>query len=307
MFVVLLLSCTESSSDERWEQVMGQQNFSIESVDVEPSGKMYAHERVTGRVLERRAEWNGWVPLPTHLPTSPALPRRWDVHGSVYSSANVIHRLDKGATAWALVPESVGKNFVTADPDGNVYATSPTSVVLLKGASTWVAAPPVTRVDAMGRAYSGNARLDGLTQVNDEQLLGKRVLFDANGDVLEFTDDGTTSIITRRKFGSTNATTLATFPTNASLELLGCGLEGTCLLVLKDVDIFEARSSTLRQIGSTKITSKGESLNFAGYRFTVGPEGRLYLFDVSGQTTAFSRMFKLVPGTSAWPGAQVQP
>lgn len=285
---------------------MGQQGYAIESVAIDASGKMYARETLTGRVLERRAEWSAWVPLPAYLPTPGSVQRRWDVKGNRYSSANVIHRLAPGANEWVMVPDSVGKNFVTADPDGNLYATSPTSVVMLAGTSAWVPSPPVTRVDAMGRAYSGTARLDGLTQVNDDQLIGKRVLFDANGDVVEFTDDGTTSTILRRPYASMDRKTLATFPSKPGLELLGCGLEGTCVLVLKDEDVFEARGSTLRQIGSTVTTSKGESLNFAGYRLTVGPDGRLYLFDVSGQTTPFSRMFKLVPGTDRWPG-EAQP
>jgi hypothetical protein len=281
---------------------MGQVDFAIESLDVDASGKMYAHEKLTGRVIERRAEWSGWVPLPTYLPMPPALARRWDTRGAVYSSAGVIYRLDNGSSEWALVPGSLGKNFVTADPDGNLFATAPSSVVMLKGTSEWVAAPPVTRVDAMGRAYSGTARLDGLSQVNDDQLLGKRVLFDANGDIVELIEDGTISTIRWRKFASAESKTLATFASRPGLELLGCGLEGTCLLVRGDVDVFEARGEGLRQVGSTRVTSTGEALNFAGYRFSVGPEGRLFLFDVSGQTTAFSRMFKLVPGTAPWPG-----
>ena len=301
---LLAAACDEAASVEKWEMVMGQATFAITRLSFDEHNVMHAVGG-DGTTLQRRVEWNAWVPLPTVVPFTglpgTAIPRAWDVNGNIYFGHGVIYRMAKGEKDWVLVAGSVGKTLVTVDPAGNTFATGPKgNQVLLAGATTWVASAPVTRVDGNGRAYSGNRRLDGATETVDEGLLTQpSSLLDAKGDVLEFTNDGTTMKVTRRPFGSTQSTVLASFPIKPKLELLGCGLEGSCLFALESA-IFRARAGGLEQIGDTSSTSTGDSLNFSGFRLWVGADGRLYLSDTSGQTTSFSRVARLRPG-GTWP------
>lgn len=208
------------------------------------------------------------------------------------------------------MPGSLGKTLQTVDPTGHMFALgSGGSEVLLKGTTTWVASAGVTRVDAQGRAYFGNQRLDGTTAVTDELIQSGRGLFDSHGEVLEFVAEGENFRITRRPFGSKEVTELAKFTSAlAGLELLGCGLEGTCMLFEAPNAIFQVRKGeALRQVGATDMTSTLEELNFSGFKLYVGPEGRLYLSDVSGNLSlAFSRVVRLKPHPGTWPG-QEQP
>ena len=169
----------------------------------------------------------------------------------------------------------------------------------MAGTTTWVSSPAVNRVDALGRAYSGNQRLDGTSVVTDERLQGGQGLFDAHGDVLEFVANGQDFRITRRAFGSTQTTELAKFTTELTgLELLGCGT------FRAPSAIFQARGgAALRQVGATDKTSSNVDLNFTGFKLFVGPEGRLYLADISGNLSlAFSRVVRLRPHAGTWPG-----
>ncbi len=299
--VLVLAGCDESSSVEKWELVMGQSGFAISTLHFDEHNVMHAVSG-NGTTLRRRVEWNAWVPLPvitrvTGVPGT-TIPRAWDVNGNTWFGSGVIYRMAKGESDWTLVPGSVGKRLVTVDPAGNVFATGPKgNEVMLAGTTTWVPSLPVTRVDANGRAYSVNHRLDGTTEVVDEALLNQpSTLFDAKGDVLEFTNDGTTMKVTRRPFASTQTTVLASFPMKPKLELLGCGLEGTCVYYLQPA-VFRTRSGgALEQVGDTSTTSTGEELNFSGFGLWVGADGRLYLTEVSGQTVASSRIARLRPG-----------
>ena len=284
---------------------MGQSQFALDTLLFDPSGQLYARD-VHGVTLKRRAEWNAWAPLPTYVFAEPAPntipPRTWDTNGNVYSSSNVIYRLAPGSTEWTLVQGSLGKTLQTVDPAGNIFAFgSGGSEVLPAGTSAWVASPGVTRVDAKGRAYFGNQRLDGTTIVTDE---GGPALFDANGEVLEFVADGQEFRITRRPFGSKDTTELAKFTSGITgLELLGCGLEGTCVLFKSPAVLQVRKGEALRQVGATDTTSANVDLNFSGFKLFVGPEGRLYLSDISGnQSLAFSRVLRLRPYRGTWPG-----
>lgn len=292
---------------------MGQSHFALDTLLFDEAGQLYARD-AQGVTLKRRAEWNAWAPLPTYVFAAPAPnvppPRTWDANGNLYSSSNVIYRLAPGSDEWKLVPGSLGKSLQTVDPAGNVFALgSGGSEVLLEGATTWVASPGVTRVDAQGRAYFGNQRLDGTTVVADELLQSGRGLFDAHGDVLEFVAEGERFRITRRPFGSKDTTELAKFTsTLTGLELLGCGLEGTCMLFKAPSAVFQVRrGEALRQVGATDMTSSNAELNFSGFKLFVGPEGRLYLTDLSGNASlVFSRVVRLKPHPGTWPG-QEQP
>lgn len=302
---LLAAGCDEAASVEKWEFVMGQASFAITRLSFDEHNVMHAVGG-DGTTLRRRVEWNAWVPLPTVTPFAglpgTAIPRAWDVNGNIYFGHGVIYRMAKGEKDWAVVPGSVGKTLVTVDPAGNTFATGPKgNEVLLAGTTTWVPSLPVTRVDGNGRAYSVNHRLDGATETVDEGLLTQpSSLLDAKGDVLEFTNDVTTMKVTRRPFGSTQTTVLASFSTRPGLVLHGCGLEGTCLFS-RGSAIFRARGGGgLEQIGDTSTTSTGDSLNFAGFGLWVGADGRLYISDTSGQTTTFSRVARLRPGGS-WP------
>ena len=302
---LLAAGCNEAASVEKWEMVMGQAAFAITRLSFDEHNVMHAVGG-DGTTLQRRVEWNAWVPLPTVVPFTglpgTAIPRAWDVNGNIYFGHGVIYRMAKGASDWVLVAGSVGKTLVTVDPAGNTFATGPKgNEVLLAGATTWVPSAPVTRIDGNGRAYSGNRRLDGATETVDEGLATQpAVLFDAKGDVLEFTNDGTTMKVARRPFGSTQSTVLASFPIRPTLGLLGCGLDGTCNFSLPP-KVFRTRAGgALEQIGDTSETSTGDSLNFAGFTLTVGADGLVYLSDTSGQTTTFSRVARLRPG-GTWP------
>lgn len=305
-FAVVSSGCTQSNAAETWEPVMGQVDFTIEQLHFEPNGAMHAVERLTGRTLDRNATWNGWTPSPAFVenerPLQPALFRLWDINGNVFVSGTVIYRSKRGEARWSLVPGSVGRQLITVDPSGNVFAANPSVSVLPAGGSTWVPTAAITRIDAKGRAFAGNVWLDGTNTVADDQL-SPQARFDANGDVLDAIDDGTTVTVTRREFAKSAKTELAKFTKLDALEFVGCGLEGTCLFLKDRTEVMLARGSTaLRQVGSMSVTSKGESLNFAGVGFTVGPDGLFYLWDTSGQTTTFSRVYRLRPGTAPWPG-----
>ena len=233
-----------------------------------------------------------------------SLSHLWDVNGNVYVSANVIYRAKRGSSSWELVSGSVGKTFVTADPAGNLYATEGgVSKVLLIGANAWVAVSGITFVDPRGFAWSGGSQLKGADAVPDD-LWTRTARFDANGDVVDQVADGDTGRIKRHTPGAV-ATELVSYPLVGGhrYELLGCGLEGTCVVLRDADDVMQIRPSekALTKIGSTLTTSTGDSLNFSGFRLTVGPDGLLYLVDVSGQTINFSRVFRLRPGTNAFP------
>jgi hypothetical protein len=307
-FVLCCVACGGAQS--KWSPLMGQINFAVGRVFFQEDGQIFAQAKGGGQVLKRRTAWNAWEPLPSQVPTVEGvlIPRVFDAAGTIYSSGDVIYQMPKGATNFTLVQKSVGKNLITVDPSGNMFATSrtaPLNVVKLRGSDEWVASEAVTQVDPTGRAYAGNSWLDGLTKVTDESLgIGKKFLFDAKGRVIEFSTEGENARITRREFGKTPVTELAKYKTVQGLELLGCGINGPCVLVKGNTEIFEATGGTIRQIGSTVTTSTFDELNFSGYTFYVGPEGRLYLTDVSGQTINFSRMFRLTPGTDRWPGEQ---
>ena len=302
---LLAAGCNEAASVEKWELVMGQASFAIAKLNIDERSVMHAVGG-DGQTLRRRTEWNAWVPLPTLAAVTgvpgTTIPRAWDANGNVYFGNGVIYRMAKGETGWVLVPGSLGKTLVTVDPAGNTFATSSKgNEVLLAGATTWGPSAPVTRVDANGRAYSGNRRLDGATETVDEGLATQpAALLDAKGDVLEFTNDGTTMKVTRRPFGSTQSTVLASFPLRERLGLLGCGLDGTCNFSLPP-KVFRTRAGgALEQIGDTSELSTGEALNFAGFSLWVGADGLVYLSDTSGQTTTFSRVARLRPG-GTWP------
>lgn len=307
LFVIAgFTACPSSSTTETWEPVMGQVDFSIEQLHFEPNGAMHAVETLTGRTVDRNATWNGWTPTPGFVgnqrPLQPSLFRLWDVNGNVYVSNGVIYRAKRGSSQWQLVPGSVGRQLLTVDAAGNVFASNPSVSVLPVGATTWVPTAALTRIDAKGRAFAGNVWLDGTTTVTDDQL-SPLARFDANGDVLDAIDDGANVTVTRREFAKTAKTELAKFPKVDALEFVGCGLEGTCVFVKDRTEVMLARgTAALRQVGSMSVTSKGEALNFSGVGFTVGPDGLFYLWDRSGQTTTFSRVYRLRPGTAPWPG-----
>lgn len=307
LFVVVALSgCTESNQAETWEPVMGQFDFAIEQLHFEPNGAMHAIERLTGRTIDRNATWNGWTPSPGFVenerPLQPNVFRPWDVNGNVYVSNGVIYRAKRGTTQWQKLPDSVGRQLISADPSGNVFAFTQTTSVLPAGSSTWQPTAAITRVDAKGRAFAGNSWLDGTNTVSDD-LLSPLARFDANGDVLDAIDDGATITVTRREFAKAAKTELAKFTKVDALEFVGCGLEGTCVFLRNRTDVMLARgAAALRQVGSTTVDSKGDQLNFDSVGVTVGPDGRFYLWDRSGQTTSYSRVFRLKPGTAPWPG-----
>lgn len=307
LFVVVVSSaCTDSNSAETWEPVMGQVDFSIEQLHFEPNGAMHAVELLTGRTIDRNATWNGWAPTPGFVgnqrPLQPSLFRLWDVNGNVYVSNGVIYRARRGTSQWQLVPGSVGRQLLTVDAAGNVFASNPSTSVLPAGATTWASTAAVTRIDAKGRAFAGNTWLDGTNTVTDDQL-SPLARFDANGDVLDALIDEANVVVTRREFAKSAKTELARFPKVDALEFVGCGLEGTCVFLKDRTEVMLARgTATLRQVGSMTVTSKGESLNFSGVGFIVGPDGLFYLWDRSGQATTFSRVFRLRPGTAPWPG-----
>lgn len=299
-------ACPSSSTTETWEPVMGQLDFSIEQLHFEPGGGMHAIEAFTGRTIDRDPTWNGWRPSPGFVdnapPNQPNLFRLWDVNGNVYVSNGVIYRSKRGSGSWQLVTGSAGRQLLTVDPSGNVFGRTTSVSVLPAGSETWVPTAAVTRIDAKGRAFAGNVWLDGTTTVTDEQL-SPQARFDANGDVLDAVDDGTSITVTRREFAKTARTELAKFPKADGLEFVGCGLEGTCVFLKEGTEVMLARgTAALRQVGSMRVTSKGDSLNFAGVGFTVGPDGLFYLWDRSGQTSVYSRVFRLRPGTAPWPG-----
>lgn len=301
---LVLAGCDEAASVEKWQLVMGQSGFSITSLNFDEHNVMHAVGG-DGTTLLRRVEWNAWAPLPslgavTGVPGT-VIPRAWDVNGNVYFGNGVIYRMAKGQTEWKLIPGSVKKTLITVDPAGNVYARgSSGDQVLPAGSQAWVPTSTVTQVDPNGRAYAGNRRLDGATETVDAALSGQPALFDAKGDVLEFTTDATSMKVTRRPFASAQTTTLASFPTRPALKLLGCGLEGTCNFFLAPSQVFRARGGGLEQIGDTSSTSTGDNLNFEGFALWVGADGLVYLSDRSGQTTVHSRVARLRPGGS-WP------
>jgi hypothetical protein len=308
-YVVVVLSvaaigCSSASKKETWEMLMAERGFALGHLTFDPSGAMHAVEAVSGRTLERSETWGGWSPMPgfvaSHRPRVASAFRLWDLAGNVYVSANVIYRAKRGTDEWQKVPGSEGRQLVTVDQAGNVYADGR---VLLAGTSEWKPSGTFDRLDSKGRPYSGQQRYDGEAVVTDQQLLTAATRFDANGDVLEATLTGGNLTVTRREFGGTATTELVkTVTERYPVELVGCGLEGTCILLAEGADVFEAKGSTLRQIGSLSVTSSGEALNLLGATMTVDPGGRAYAWDVSGQGLTLSRVFRLVPGTDPWPG-----
>ncbi len=310
---VLLGGCSEPTT-EKYQPLMGLVGFALGELQFERDGGMHAVDVATGRVLDYEPTWHKWAPAPAFVANEPPTGPRmlWDVNGHVYVSANVIYQASRRSLDWALVPDSVGKKFVAADPEGNLYALAETTVVLPAGASRWVPTSAITALDPQGRPYAGAQRLKGAALETDPLLASTPTfVWDVDGKVLQFMRDGDKARITRHEFGSSEVETLGSFDLKEgrAYELLGCGTNARCVLLVDEFDVYQLESGeeTPRHIGNLQVTSALDDLNFSGYRLSVTPDGRLVVSDVSGQGIDYSRAFQLVPGTRPFPGDAVSP
>jgi hypothetical protein len=307
---VVAAACQSASRLERWEAVMGQTGFAIDSLHFGDDGSLRAVD-ANGRVLVREPAWNKWAPPPSFAASSPlrAEPRRsWDAQGFVYVSNAGIYRAKATAPQWQLLEGSLGLELITIDPEGNVYARNlragPRYVVQLAGATQWVEFPgPVSAIDPRGRPWVGAQLLRGTELVSDP-LVTSPLRFDAKGRQLQLISSGAEFRVQRHDVGDASAEELHRFETTSgrAVELVGCGLDGACILLAED-DVFQLTGSTPKHIGNLTANSSSDALNFSGFRLGVGGDGLLYLFEAqSDGAVSRSRVFRLQPGSEPFPG-----
>lgn len=308
--VVAVMGC-QSSSAEKWEGVMQQTGFGIGSLHFEENGPLRAIGQSSGRVFERDATWNKWTQQPGFVASTPpaTVQRLWDVKGNVYVSNGAIYRSPRNAPKWERL--ATGKELITVDPDGTVFARSGNVFEVKTSSADWQTILGVDAIDPQGRAWFGTQRYAGAELVADDLMKVPNV-FDVRGRVLHLENTNDAATIERHAVGDAQVQALHHFSTAAGrkLELLGCGVNDVCLLLADDEAVFQVKPGDARprQVGSLIGTSQGDSLNFSGYRLWVSPEGVLYVSEAMGDqlgTISISRVTRLIPGTGEFPGEEL--